>query len=247
MVYERFFHFADISHPVLRRVLHEQDPQPFLENNDGNFVRVCEHVLADQSASIEDLFKVWKAYMLIHHKTGLLPKENDFFARMLKDPRTDSYTKLYVVFECATSFGHVQVTKLLLEDERVDVEWHADKILKNACYNGNADIVRMLLDCPKFPVDNRVLYEAASKDRFAVVDVLLNHPRYDKTKVLDWVWLIGKDGGLSPRMAQRLMCDPLFDPNSATQRENFILTLPPAARIFINHPKFALFEAPDIV
>lgn len=86
-------------------------------------------------------------------------------------------------FVLACENGHMEVVRLLLQDERVDPSFDNNIAFTTACSYGNLDIVRLLLQHVRLdPSDsNRALVLASAYGHVEVVRLLLQHERVDSS------------------------------------------------------------------
>ena len=82
----------------------------------------------------------------------------------------------------ASMKGHIEIVKLLLEDERVDPSADDNSAVERASENGHAEIVRLLLADKRVDPsagDNYAIQWASSKGHIEIVRVLLTDKRVD--------------------------------------------------------------------
>lgn len=96
--------------------------------------------------------------------------------------------------ETACRFGYPKVVKLLLEDDRVNVNVQGLEMLVYAVQSDNLETVRLLLDCPTFDLmageDPAMPFVNATLDSVrpaAMIHLIVYHPRITKAHVSPYV------------------------------------------------------------
>jgi ankyrin repeat protein len=97
----------------------------------------------------------------------------------------------------ASSNGHTEIVRLLLDDPRVDPAASANYAIKLASANGYTEVVKLLLDDPRVDPsanDNYAIHAASLMGHTYVVKLLSGDPRFDLTANTDYIRYVSAIG-----------------------------------------------------
>jgi ankyrin repeat protein len=137
----------------------------------------------------------------------------DIVLLLLKDMRTDPSANGCEAIIQAASKNHQKTVKVLLQDPRVN----PNLLITEACKNGHSNVVKSILECPRFDVQNRdcsdALIYSCWKGHVEIVDLLLKDGRFDPSDADNEAIRYAARNGFV-EIAKLLLADSRVDPNA---------------------------------